>query len=305
MFENLTSDPNAPLPSLNALRAFEAMARTGSATRAAEELHVTHSAVSRQVKALEAQMGVRLFEGPRHALTLTPSGSLLLPALTTAFDQIASAVSKARGSGHDLHIAVNASLAVKWLIPRLPDLAQRHPSIRAHLAELAPHALTHRGADIVLRLLTREQLEQTGAYALCPNSIGPVISPKLVSGDAKLALKGVPHLVAKTQPSAWQDWNLLTGQTLAAHTAFGQPLAHIHYVLDATLSGMGAAIMPWAVAADAIKDGLLIAPYGFVPDGGAMAATFGAGEITKPRKALMQWLLAQGRGIPVPPLYKI
>ncbi len=304
MFENLTVDPNGTLPSLNALRAFEAMARTGSATRAAGELHVTHSAISRQVKALEAQMGVRLFEGPRHALSLTPAGRELLPALTSAFDQIAAAVSKARGSGHDLHIAVNASIAVKWLIPRLPDLAQKHPNIRPHLAELAPHATTHRGADILLRLLTREQLEEAGVQPLIPNAIGPVISPKLIKDDAKLAVNGVPHLVAKTHPSAWQDWNRLTGNILAAHTAFGQPLAHIHYVLDAALSGMGAAVLPWAVVADAVTEGQLIAPYGFAIDGGAFAAIMGAGEATKPRRALMQWLVEQGRAMPSPPLHK-
>src|SRR5690242_17268994 len=85
MFENLTS---GPLPSLNALRAFEAVARTGRVTLAAEELHVTHSAVSRQVKALERSLGVRLFSGPKNRLELTAAGRELLPQLTEAFDQI-------------------------------------------------------------------------------------------------------------------------------------------------------------------------------------------------------------------------
>src|SRR4051812_47003440 len=89
MFEKLTS--GAP-PSLNALRAFEAMARNRRVTLAAEELHVTHSAVSRQVKALEQSLGVRLFSGPKHRLELTAAGRELLPALTQAFDQIAAAV---------------------------------------------------------------------------------------------------------------------------------------------------------------------------------------------------------------------
>eukprot|EP01041_Mallomonas_annulata_P024192 gene24192-44877_t len=93
MFENLTSKS---LPSLNALRAFEAMARTGRVTLAAEELHVTHSAVSRQVKALELTLGVRLFSGPKNRLELTPAGRELAPALTEAFDQIASAVRRTR-----------------------------------------------------------------------------------------------------------------------------------------------------------------------------------------------------------------
>src|SRR6185436_5090639 len=99
MFENLTS---GPLPSLNALRAFEAMARTGRVTLAAEELNVTHSAVSRQVKSLEAALGVKLFGGPKHRLELTQAGRDLLPALTEAFDQIAGAVRRTRAGGEDL-----------------------------------------------------------------------------------------------------------------------------------------------------------------------------------------------------------
>lgn len=122
MYENLTGAP----PSLNALRAFEAMARTGRATAAAQELNVTHSAVSRQVKALEAALGVRLFTGPRHHLELTAAGRTLAPALSGAFNQIAQAVRRVRSDGVDLHIAVNASLSVKWLIPRLPAFAGMH-----------------------------------------------------------------------------------------------------------------------------------------------------------------------------------
>src|ERR1700760_1316797 len=100
MFENLT---HGALPSLNALRAFEAMARTGRAALAAEELHVTHSAVSRQVKALEAALGVRLFQGPKHRLELTAAGQELLPALSRGFDEIAQAVRQVRSDGADLH----------------------------------------------------------------------------------------------------------------------------------------------------------------------------------------------------------
>ncbi|MCO8028762.1 LysR family transcriptional regulator [Brevundimonas diminuta] len=170
MFENLTA--SAPLPSLNALRAFEAMARTGSATRAAAELNVTHSAVSRQVKALETQLGLRLFEGPRHALTLTEAGRGLLPGLTVAFDQIAAAVAEARGDGRDLNVAANASLAVKWLIPRLADFNRLYPQVRVHLVELAPHAVSRRGADVLLRLLDASRIDSLGAFASFPMRSG-------------------------------------------------------------------------------------------------------------------------------------
>src|SRR5512139_3894405 len=115
MFQNLT---NRPLPSLN-------------------ELRVTPSAVSRQVKALELGLGVRLLSGPKHRLELTAAGRELAPALTDAFDRIEAAVGRTRSGGEDLHVAVNASLSVKWLIPRLSRFQAAHPDIRLQLSELA------------------------------------------------------------------------------------------------------------------------------------------------------------------------
>ena len=301
MFENLT--PGAALPSLNALRAFEAMARTGSATRAAAELNVTHSAVSRQVKALEAQMGVRLFEGPRHALTLTRAGRDLLPGLTAAFDGVAAAVARARSEGQDLHVAVNASLSVKWLIPRLADFGRLHPEIRVHLVELAPHAVSHRGADVVLRLLDPERIETLKAEVVIPNAVGPVIAPSLVealAGEApRAAVLSAPRLTARTHLSGWKDWSALSGRRSTATSE--RPVAHLHFVLDAALSGWGAAVLPWALAAEAVLDGRLLAPFGFQADGGAVSAIPGAGEPSRARRAFVRWLVDQGRAMPPAP----
>lgn len=297
MFENLT--PGAALPSLNALRAFEAMARTGSATLAGAELNVTHSAVSRQVKALEAQMGVRLFEGPRHALTLTRAGRDLLPGLTAAFDGLAAAVARARSEGQDLHVAVNASLSVKWLIPRLADFGRRHPEIRVHLVELAPHAVSHRGADVVLRLLDPERIETLKAEVVIPNAVGPVIAPILAGADARAAALSAPRLTARTHPSGWKDWSALSGQVSTATAE--RPVAHLHFALDAALAGWGAAVLPWALAAEAVADGRLLAPFGFHADDGAVAAIPGAGEPSRARRAFVRWLVDQGRAMPSAP----
>lgn len=293
MFENLTA--SGALPSLNALRAFEAMARTGSATLAGAELNVTHSAVSRQVKALEAQLGVRLFEGPRHALMLTPAGRDLLPGLTAAFDGIAAAVASARGEGQDLHVAVNASLSVKWLIPRLADFNRAHPEVRVHLVELAPHAVSHRGADVVLRLLDAQQIIALNAEVVIANAVGPVIAPVLAGEDARAMVLTAPRLTARTHPSGWKDWSALSGRSSTATSE--RPVAHLHFVLDAALSGWGAAVLPWALAAEAVEDGRLIAPFGFQADGGAVSAIPGAGEPSRVRRVFVRWLVDQGRAM--------
>ena len=297
MFENLT--PGAALPSLNALRAFEAMARTGSATLAGAELNVTHSAISRQVKALEAQMGVRLFEGPRHALSLTRAGRDLLPGLTAAFDGLAAAVARARSEGQDLHVAVNASLSVKWLIPRLADFGRRHPEVRVHLVELAPHAVSRRGADVMLRLLDPERIETLKAQVVVPNALGPVIAPSLAGDDARAAVLSAPRLTARTHLSGWKDWSVLSGH--GATAASERPVAHLHFVLDAALAGWGAAVLPWVLAAEAVEDGRLLAPFGFQADSGAVAAIPGAGEPSRARRAFVRWLVDQGQASPPVP----
>lgn len=291
MFENLTSQ--GAMPSLNGLRAFEAMGRTGGATLAAAELNVTHSAISRQVKALEAAMGVRLFEGPRHRLVLTEAGRTLLPALTQAFDGLAAAVSRARGEGADLQVAVNASLSVKWLIPRLSDFTARHPEVRLHLNELAPQAVTHRGADLMLRFMPDDQARVLGARRIMVNAIGPVIAPRLAGDDAEAATLGAPRLVARTHPSGWSDWLTLAGRPNAQRPP-ERIMAHIHFALDAAAAGWGAAVVPWTLAAEEVRAGRLTAPFGFLPDGGALVAIEGPGEPSRARRAFVRWLVRQG-----------
>lgn len=297
MFDNLTG--GASLPSLNGLRAFEAMARNGSATKAAAELNVTHSAISRQVKALQATLGVRLFDGPRHRLTLTPTGQELAARLTEAFDVVASAVTRARGVGMDLHVAVNASLSVKWLIPRLPDFVRDHPEIGLHLSELAPHATHHRGADLVVRFLQGERARALNAVPIMASAIGPVIAPSLAGRDAACALQTAPRLLARTHTSAWDDWISQTGAERP--TGPERAVAHLHFVLDGAVAGLGAAVLPWALAAEAVRAGQLIAPFGFIEDDSWLAAIPGQGETSRAARTFLRWLRAQGEAFPPAP----
>lgn len=294
MFENLTS---GPLPSLNALRAFEAMARTGRATLAAEELHVTHSAVSRQVKALEQSLGVRLFTGPKHRLELTPAGAALLPALTAAFDQIAGAVRQVRGGAEDLHIAVNASISVKWLIPRLSRFTQVHPGVRLHLTELAPQATAQRGADAVVRLVPTSRLADPLATAFMPSQLGAVMSPGLAERfpDALRA----PRLVSQTHPQGWAIWAALAGLELPA--APEQPFAHLHFALDAAIAGLGVAVLPWPLVADYVASGRLVAPFGFIPAQSGFALLAAPGVSSRALDQFRGWLVAEGAKMDPPP----
>lgn len=287
MFENLT---HGPLPSLNALRAFEAMARRGRATLAAQELHVTHSAVSRQVKALERSLGVRLFTGPKHRLELTPAGAGLLPVLTAAFDQIAGAVRQARGGAEDLHIAVSASISVKWLIPRLSGFAQAHPEVRLHLTELAAHATSQRGADAVVRLVPNSRLADPLATAFMPSHLGAVAAPGLIQRYPDTL--SAPRLTTQTHPQGWAIWAALAGLELPP--APEQPFAHLHFALDAAIAGLGVAIMPWPLVADYVRSGRLAAPFGFVPAQSGFALLAAPGVASRALDTFRGWLTAEG-----------
>jgi LysR family transcriptional regulator, glycine cleavage system transcriptional activator len=295
MFDNLTS---SALPSLNALRAFEAMARTGRATLAAEELCVTHSAVSRQVKALEASLGVRLFQGPKHRLALTPAGQALLPALSHAFDEIAAAVRRLKSEGEDLHLAVNASVAVKWLIPRLGDFGEKHPEIRLHLEELPSQATSHRGAQAVVRIAQANRLADPLATAFIPNFTGPVMAAAVAERFAADPLSA-PRLAAQSHPQGWAIWAELAGIELAP--APEQPFAHVHYALDAALAGLGVAILSWPLVADDVAEGRLVAPLGFRKAESAFALLAAPGGESRALAAFRKWLVAQGALTPEPP----
>lgn len=248
---------------LNALRSFEAMARTGRATLAGDELYVTHSAVSRQVKALEATLGVRLFAGPKHRLALTETGRRLLPVLTEAFDNIAAATLRAPAGDRQLYLAVNASVSVKWLIPRLERFAKVAPDIEIHLIELDPNAYTHRDAHATLRLAREDISTSLPEHRLVPNYLGPVLAPRLARKIRRLdpaALSDLPRLVADTRPDAWSEWASLEGIDIPARPE--RRFAHLHFAQDAALSGLGCAVLPWPLVADDIVAGRLVAPFG-------------------------------------------
>src|SRR5690606_27259335 len=124
------------LPSLNGLRAFEAAGRHLSFSKAAEELHVTPAAISQQIKALEEQLGIKLFRRLNRALELTDHGSLLLPGVSAGFEQIAGAVYRVRAAGerNSVNVETSPGFASKWLLPRLEGFKARHRDIEVRIS---------------------------------------------------------------------------------------------------------------------------------------------------------------------------
>lgn len=254
------------LPSLNALRAFEAAGRHGRMTLAAEELHVTHSAISRQVQHLEGLLGVALFAGPKNRMHLTEAGATLLAGLSIAFDQMDLAVrSVADTAEGPLDVSCPGTFTMRWLIPRLYRFSDAHPGIEVRLSASSQPVDFQRDAfDLAIRAATGPWSADAEVTELFPERIGPVISPKLQArhgGD----LGPLTLLHTRSRRQAWQVWGRQAGVPVAGEE--GIEYEHFYFMIEAALSGLGICIAPWPMVSDDLASGRLVAPYGFVDSG--------------------------------------
>ncbi|MFJ7070099.1 LysR substrate-binding domain-containing protein [Streptomyces sp. NPDC101115] len=306
------------LPPLNTLLPFEATVRHASMTRAARELHVTHGAVSRQVQNLEKALGTPLFErGPR-SLRPTPQARRLAAAVREALDTIEEAAREVSGRerGGPLALSCEPTLLMRWLIPRLPDLAARHPELTVHLsAGGGPPAFARDTVDAAVRRDDFPVPEGVNRVPLFEEWIGPVCHPQL----AEQLLHGGPvtRLHTATRPSAWDDWRRLTGraptgtarpsetsepsQTPESPESPEQTFEHFYLALQAAVAGVGVAVGPYAMVHDDLVRGQLAAPYGFVADGTGYGLLSPRPPERDPRvAALLGWLRAQTASLTPP-----
>jgi DNA-binding transcriptional LysR family regulator len=203
-----------PLPSLDLLKGFEAVARHLSFTKAADELCVTQSAVSRQIRTLEDHMGARLFERRTRAIVLTDTGRRYYEALQPVFRGLEQATQKAMTGGATRRLRVTATLsfASLWLVPRLAQFQERHPGIHVHVvADNAMRDLARDHIDVAIRYAARESTG-AGAMKLFEEKLMPVCSPALL---ARRAIRGVEDLAHHTLlhfteldgRAPWLTWN--------------------------------------------------------------------------------------------------
>lgn len=287
------------LPSLNALRAFEAAARLGRMTAAAEELSVTPGAISRQVRQLETSLGLQLFEGSKNKPSLTSHGKALLPSLSAAFDQMESALravtEEARGT---LDVFCLGSFSMRWLIPRLYRFDALHPGIEVRLSTSKQGQNRAERYDLAINV--EEQAAQAPACELFPEHLGPVFAPALA---AILELRnyddlsGLPLLRTKTRRNAWAMWCHSVGEAELA--ASGAEFEHYFFSLEAALGGLGVCVAPWHLVADEVLAGRLLAPFGFQPSGYRYVAR--ARPRHKHAELFRLWLAQQAEQAPLPP----
>jgi LysR family transcriptional regulator, glycine cleavage system transcriptional activator len=255
------------IPPLNPLRVFEVVARTLNLTSAARELHVTQSAVSRQISTLESYLGVELFRRERHGVVLTRAGQTYAEQVVPAFDAIANAtekLTKATGQG-SLRVRTYTTFAAKWLIPRLPAFKKAHPGIDVRIVTAVPDVDFDRdGVDLAIQF-GAGHWPRTEADLLFSDEIEPVCTPaylKLHGGiRQREKLLKAPLLVSQFRRSDWDDW--LNAQGLTDRAAGAERMFFSSSVLtwQAALDGLGMAIGQRALLTQELQSGLLIRPF--------------------------------------------
>lgn len=250
------------LPSLNALRAFEAAARLGSLSQAAAELHVTHSAVSHQIKALEAELGVPLFRRVGRGVAANAVGQELEAALGDAFARIGRAVLRARqgDSTGILTVSVEPSFAVRWLVLRLGQFRAAHPEIDLRLAATGELAdFSREDVDLAIRH-GRGGWPGLEAVPLMAAPVFPVCSPTLLAQGPPLrrpADLSRHTLLHEGDEGYWREWLVAAGAS-EVPVDRGPRFDDGHLTLAAAGAGQGVALTDDALAAAELAEGRLV-----------------------------------------------
>ena len=251
------------LPSLNALKAFEAAARSNSFTRAAKELFVTPGAVSQQVKALETELGLKLFTRERQRLAITEAGREYLGVVRDALDQIALGTERLtrRKRPGVLTVSVSPDFAAKWLVARLARFAESHPEIDLRVAASDQHVdFAREDVDVAVRH-GNGGWPELNAERLCAEQLFPVCSPKLAGGRKRI--RGASDLLKfpllrLDDWSNWGRWFAAAGVTTEAVP--GPVLNRASMLIDAAIDGAGIALARTALVASDLIHGRLVRP---------------------------------------------
>lgn len=254
--------PRRLTPSMSLLVAFEAAARHLSFTRAADELSLTQSAVSRQVAALEALLEVSLFRREGRHIALTEVGAMYQRELTGALQRVRSASLQAmafRTGRGSLHLATLPTFASKWLMPRLKDFYRRHPDILVHVHSRIGHFdLELAGMDAVIGVGDGHWHGLT-SHLLIEEQLLPVISPALaeaqpIATPADLARHLL--LVVTGRPLVWRQWFHKHDLPDAA-MRLGPQFELTSHLVQAVATGLGVGLVPSCLVEDELRDGTL------------------------------------------------
>lgn len=289
------------LPPLTAIRYFEAAARHLSFTKAAEELHVTHSAISHQIKALEEWLGLQLFRRMNRAIVLTEAGQAYMRPVKEAFERLgeASRILKAREQTGTLTVSTMPSFAAKWLVPRLGSFREQHPDIDVRIgASERLVDFNREDVDVAIRF-GNGTWPGLHSSLLLKENLFPVCSPKLLKGP--IPLREPADLIHHNllydydwRENVWLRWLTDAGvkvQSLRHSLSFN----HSNLMLQAAADGLGVALTGGPLAGDDLAAGKLVRPFETVlrrETGFFLVAP--EATVDRPKvKAFRDWILAE------------
>ncbi len=292
------------LPSLLALQAFEASARHRSFTRAAEALHVTQGAVSRQVQALEAHLGLALFHRIRQRIVLTPAGEAYLGRVRGALDRLEAATLELKafkGAGGLLNLAILPTFGTKWLIPRIPAFSAAHPEILVNFTtRIQPVDFEAEELDAAIHLgegrwpgARLDHLMDEEAVVVCSPALKRKARLKQPSDLAEQTL-----LQMASRPTGWEEWLDAAGLP-GLDGRHGPRFEHHLMVIQAALAGLGLAVLPSFLVAEELADGRLLEPFPAIRVTGRRAYWLAYPERNRELPALVafrEWLVGEIRG---------
>jgi LysR family transcriptional regulator, glycine cleavage system transcriptional activator len=249
------------IPSIGELMSFVAAAQHGSFTRAADELNLTQGAISRQIRLLESQLGITLFERVRQRVVLTDIGKLYLPHVQEALENLAKATRQVMTFSDNtlLSLAVLPTFATRWLIPRLPDFQRRCPQVTMHLTT------RQRPVDFALELFDAAisygspNWPGTIAHHLMDVEVVPVCSPKLheqkrIKSPSDIA--NCPLLHQMSRPTRWTEWMKEAGVNVEGALP-GHTYEQFGMIAQAAVAGLGVALLPIFMIEEELASGRL------------------------------------------------
>lgn len=253
------------LPSLRALHYFHQAALHCSFSVAAECLHVTHSAISHQIRQLESWMGKPLFIRTNGRVRLTSHGERLLVSCQKAFSELSTTcVSIRTGMRNHLSVACTPSFLSQWLIPRISSFYQRYPDIEVQFqpqGEIAQLRSEH--TDVLILSYEQAPDDDIDASLISDDYVGPLCAPQYAARfHSEQDLASLPLLHADTRLQAWAEWAKISG--VRGNFLLGKHFDNLTLAIQAARNGLGVIVAPRLLVRQELNDGTLIAPLGFV-----------------------------------------
>ncbi|HEY3049267.1 MAG TPA: LysR substrate-binding domain-containing protein [Polaromonas sp.] len=251
--------------SLNALRAFEATARLRNFSAAANELSVTHGAVSRHIRMLEDTLGLPLLQRTAQGAMPTAEGQRLADGLSTAFSLIQSSVEQLKPG--PLTLSCSESIMMYWLLPRLSRFKDAHPEVELRFnMSHGPVDFARDNVGVAIRLSSIKAPKDAVQADVAPEWVGPVCSPEYLRQKRIQSVRDLLRarlMASSTRPSAWEDWALCSNHT-DLELRVDESFDHFYLLIQGARCGLGLANVPRMLVRDDLTSGTLVAPLGFV-----------------------------------------